>query len=221
MDSEESSVVPDHGETDAAASRQLVCISQTKSNKRCTRNAAVGLTMCSQHAKQHGTIDPWIPLGLPVPDPRNRKRIFARLRTLIRKGPGPESGSVYVYAIAGETCMWKIGMTERTADARLDEWAKKQHKSIQLVRVYRVERGVKWFERVAHAYLNYCRVYRYPREDGTFYDVWAAGGGPLKEGVVAPPRRGGATKQIEWFYSAAFTTEIDQAVLQCLASHLG
>jgi hypothetical protein len=198
------------------------CKGQTLKKAQCKRSATVG-SYCSLHVPK---VEPWTALSLPCPNESNRKSILTKLRTKLRQPAAKRSGGaghIYIYYIKEEhdayLMYWKIGMTERSVKVRLAEWARVHSKTkgtLLLAKTYRITHAHKWVERVIHLYLNYCRVYRYVRddEDGSFYSVWAATHEPCPESVDNEDEEGvpvATHKQVEWFH-ALDLKEIDALI---------
>lgn len=203
------------------------CEALTQAGKQCTRRAKSvdwsGRHVCTQHQWGHHAlitvrdIEPWEQRGMPAPSTALRAHVLQKLRRKLKAGPrattprsGNRGGSIYVYCLEGDDHenLYKVGMTSDSVDRRLQAWARK-HKGTTLRRVatYVVGQDVAWVERVVHLYLDYCRVYRYPRVGGGLHSVWAATGKPLLEdadaAAVSPRSLLVTEKMIEWF-SAPF-----------------
>jgi len=210
------------------------CEALTVAGTQCKRHGKArdpqGRWVCTQHLYGHHHIititdvEPWTQRGMPTPAKALRPHVLQKLRRKLKAGPRPltprkgRGGSVYVYCLEDDDMpnLYKVGMTSDSVDKRLQSWARK-HKDTVLKRVaeYVVTQDVAWVERVVHLYLDYCRVYRYPRVGGTgLYSVWAATGKPLNaEQQPSSPRSLLVTeKMIEWF-SLPFD-EIDALISQ-------
>lgn len=188
------------------------CQAQTAKRKQCSRQATCG-TRCTQHApKEVVIVEPWTTLGLPSPHTDNRSSVLNKLRTKLRQPETKRSGGaghLYIYYIAEEheagLMYWKIGMTERSVDVRLAEWAKahKRGATVLLAKSYRLRRWHKWVERVVHLYFNYCRVYRYPLANNKahFHSIWAATRKPCPDSADYKDTAPAMHKQVEWFHA--------------------
>jgi hypothetical protein len=169
--------------------------------------------------------EPWEQRKMPAPSPKLRPHVLQKLRRKLKAGPRPTTprhgtrgGSIYVYCLEEDDHenLYKVGMTSDSVDKRLQAWARK-HKGTILKRIaeYVVNQDVEWVERIIHLYLDYCRVYRYPRSGSGsgLESVWAATGKPLDTGSepISPRSLLVTEKMIEWF--ALPFEEID-AVIQ-------
>lgn len=208
------------------------CEALTQEGKQCTRASKgmdwSGRHVCKQHLWGHQAIiavrdvEPWDARGMPTPPAQLRAHVLQKLRRKLKAGPrsGSKGGSIYVYCLEEDDeeheHLYKVGMTSDSVDKRLQAWARK-HKGTTLKRVaeYVVSQDVAWVERVTHLYLDYCRVYRYPRSDGKagLESVWAATGKPLRTSAepVSPRSLLVTEKMVEWF---ALPFEQIDAVIQ-------
>ena len=209
------------------------CEAFTQQGKQCTRRGKSidwsGKNVCKQHFFGHHAVisvrdpEPWEARGMAAPSDKLRTHVLQKLRRKLKNGPRPSTprsgnrgGSIYVYCLEDDEHehLYKVGMTSDSVDKRLQAWARK-HKGTTLKRVaeYYVGQDVAWVERVIHLYLDYCRVYRYPRVRGGLESVWAATGKPLNPDTppVSPRSLLVTEKMIEWF--ALPFEEID-AVIQ-------
>lgn len=164
---------------------------------------APGKYMCALHYKAWKEPKAWDTLKLPAPQtifmtPKALKDLDNKLNERVR--PAREGGFLYVYAIPNED-VWliKIGKTTRDVTDRLDEWAE-HHKVEELLRAP-FPCDLELAERIVHLYFDWARVYRYPQENGTFYDVWKTTKTPLVEGQAPPEgfRPKASNKHTEWF----------------------
>jgi hypothetical protein len=218
---------------DAAMDARLRCDAFTGEGKQCSRWSKVrdasGRYVCRQHFVTQSTVisvreaEPWDQRGIPAPSKKLRLHILQKLRRKLKAGPkqAGKGGAIYVYCLEGDDYenLYKVGMTSDSVDKRLQSWARK-HKGTVLKRVavYAINQDVSWMERVIHLYLDYCRVYRYPRIMGTGLEsVWAATGERLDTtagcGPPSPRSLLVTEKMIEWF--AAPFEDID-AVIQSI-----
>lgn len=179
--------------------------------EQCTRQykvkTAEGKHFCTQHAKCKAVKsvaepEPWETLRLPEPDPRNGKRYIQKVRKMLSEAPGKKrEGHIYIYFLPREKTLryWKIGLTERTVEERMQEWSAKY--TLEVYTTFRVATDVYYVESLIHLYLTYCRIYRYPSKRG-FQSVYK-----LKPSVVIQDgqqaeqgeRVVAKNKQIEWF----------------------
>jgi Meiotically up-regulated gene 113 len=192
------------------------CAATTAKKTQCSRNGSVkrgASYYCAQHAGTSSVKEekeePWDRLGLVRPNvDALGTRALRRLRTKLSAPSSGGKGFIYVYYFESERALnyYKVGMTERTVEERIKEWAREcgANHVIVLARAYRVERNHKLIERIVHLYLDHVRMYRYPNESYTAYkSVWARSGATIEDGASLK----GSTKhdfvarrkQIEWF----------------------
>jgi len=166
------------------------CDFVTAKGTQCTRSNTKlfkGVPCCTQHynvaSKKSAdapittkTPEPWVSLQLSAPFASNGSKTIQKIRRKLQSGPkatdGP--GTIYIYSIHSESKLnyWKIGMTERDVDTRMNEWATEhKNKKIVLERTFIVKQNHAFIERVIHLYLAYCRMYRYPHKSG-FHSTW-------------------------------------------------
>lgn len=191
---------------------QCLAIKQSD-GQQCTRTKGAGQKLyCTQHSKSKTKItsvkavEPWTLLRLPVPDERNGLRFIQRIRTHLNKThpyskENPHKGYIYIFFLPEEKknkgpSFWKIGYTERSVKERMDEWSEKHN--LEVHSEYEIPYNVQKTEALIHLYLAYCRVYRYPTDQG-FHSVYKLSGEVIEKGGLdrAPATR----KEIEWFYA--------------------
>jgi len=144
------------------------------------------------------------------PSDLNSARTIRRISARIVRGPRVKDttgGAIYIYSLSTEPGMnyWKVGMTSRTADKRLKEWAS-QHREAKVIKHadYRVDKHVKYVESLIHLYLDHCRMYRYPLEKGSakFRSYWKTTGELIDDKQVPGDRLVAKNKHTEWFYAS-------------------
>lgn len=197
------------------------CGAPTRNNKKpCRKYPVPGKPHCHLHLPSYaGEVqDPW-PTHLPPPSPLGVKR----LRKLWCKTEFPvtdHSGFLYCYRLEGDADggFYKIGYTERDISTRLREWSDGGRLDPRLV-VGIFVRHCKHAERLAFAWLEDARVYRYPLEitpkgdlQGVYYyNEWknaSISTTPLPngKGVVEKPTHESVHKQVEWVYGVSRET---------------
>jgi len=178
--------------------------------EQCTRNATSGKKVCKQHEKAKTTTtiitvktaEPWTLLGLPEPDPRNGKRYIQKIRTFLNSSKGEKKGGyIYIFFLPREKKLsyWKIGYTERTVEERIREWSTKY--PLEVYKTFKIENGVQYYESLIHLYLTYCRIYRYPHENG-YQSVYKLNpSAVIQDGqqIKDDERLVAKNKEIEWF----------------------
>lgn len=194
------------------------CLAIKGDGEQCTRHQAANeRRYCTQHAKTSktkkvetvGTVEPWIILGFPEPDPRNGKKYIQKIRTHLNKASSfaspksnPHSGSIYVFYLPREKGLnyYKIGYTEQTVEERMEQWAK-AHPDLELLSSYFVTCNAQKYEALIHMYLAYCRLYRYPNAHG-FHSVYMLSGEVIQDGQQNredDEKPIAKSKEIEWF----------------------
>jgi len=225
------------------------CAAKTGKGERCPFRNKDGKEWCGIHAKVKNVTrykeakmvdvqdEPKAvvgPLQLPpkkvasntiVIPAQNNKKIVKKIQAKMKRGPtlkDAKGGAIYVYRMAREKGMdyWKVGMTDRTADARMDEWERTHKDRIVRVDRYILSRNHVMAELLIHWCLDYCRMYRYPSytDDGTFFkSVWKNSGALIDDGQMAKikQRPVAKNKHIEWFHcEKARLDQVVQSVIQ-------
>lgn len=211
------------------------CTAITKKGTRCSFKRKGGNTVCGIHGKK-ALPTPETPVkkknaSIVVPA-ENTKSVVSKINTKLKRGPTKEDakgGSIYVYRMARETGLnyWKVGMTDRSADTRMDEWESTHKDRIIRVDRYVMTKNHLLAERLIHLCLDYCRMYRYPsygKQGGTYFkSVWKRTGKVIEDAQLAlidkEKRTIAKNKHIEWFCCDKDTLdEVVQSVVQyCLA----
>ncbi len=213
-----------------------LCEATKLDSKQCTRtsvtqNASTGKHLCTQHAKKAGTTikEPWQELGLIAPSEKIGQKALGKLRRRLRntKKDRGGSGSIYVYYIATEAGLdyWKVGMTKKDADERLNEW-QKTHKARVLKKCeFKVDQSVLFIERIVHLYLDHCRMHRTPTADGKetlFRSVYSATGELIDDDqdkkIGTDERLVAKNKHVEWFNAPI--TEV-KSVIESIVNAFG
>jgi len=175
---------------------------------RCTYKCKDGKNVCGVHKNTKTTVssgEPWI----LEPDVRNGKRIIQRIRTKLLKGPktDDEGGTIYVYYIQSEAKLsyYKVGMTRRDVDKRMEEWADEHDTAIVVQCTFVVERNLEFIEKLIHTYLTYCNLHRTPHKRG-LHSVLSLHGTIMEDGQqhTGDPkdRMVAKNKFKEWFASS-------------------
>lgn len=163
-----------HKHFSAVSSRNLCTIHFKKEENDHIDALAAAQTIVDKK-KPFLTVDE---IGLPTD--KLSAKTFNKLVRHLKKGPKASDraveGHIYIYSIASEQGMdyWKVGMTNKDADARLKEW-ETAHKVRILKRAsFKVKTGTAFVERAIHLYLSYCRMLRTPvtEDKKLMYSVW-------------------------------------------------
>jgi hypothetical protein len=190
------------------------CTAITKKGTRCTFKRKGGKDVCGIHAKGKAPSTPETPTrarGEIIIPQENLKSVVSKIRTKLKRGPTKDDakgGSIYVDRMARETGLnyWKVGMTDRTADKRMNEWESTHKDRIIRVDRYVLTKNHLLAERLIHLCLDYCRMYRYPSygKDGTYFkSVWKRTGKVIQDAQLAKidkdQRAVAKNKHVEWF----------------------
>jgi hypothetical protein len=153
------------------------------------------------------TISPWIVLGIVSPSRLNTKATIKKITTKLRVGPDAKDnkgGEIYCYYLPREVGKnyWKIGMTERSADKRLDEWSLEHGVRVVLKKKWRIRKHVKYAERIIHLYLQYARMYRMPvaGEKKGFRSIMMDSKLVVEMEEEGEKIEQAVKKHVEWFY---------------------
>lgn len=155
-------------------------------------------------------------LTFPLDVSHLTNKIRNRIAKYMKDGPTKKDGPghIYVYYCPQdnpEDTYYKIGRTERSVDARLKEWKKKD--GAVLKKSWKVSHQ-KFIEKLIHAYLDAVRVYRYSVShtittggngvNNVYCTIWKSTGEPvdlMDAHLKATNKLEARTKHIEWFKS--------------------
>lgn len=189
---------------------EVVCVAICKSTgKRCKNKAKPGSDKCGVHAKAKGP-EKWDVKGFPEPKeclkPAKVKTAISKMQRAKKTSPG----YIYVFSLKRHPGYYKIGMTTRPVDKRLSEW-KDMHPGERLVKVDVFETACpKELERVIHLYLDYIRYYLHVDSEGRI--LYFQKKRDKKDPGLSAHASVAMHKQIEWFKTDAYATDIKKVI---------